>query len=325
VHVRLTLSILIMITILNHKIDKIRLYRKFTPKKMDVYSAILKATSNYLTKVPQHLVGNTYITIFHEACDGKPFGTLAKDNDQSVSTKIIYTFSGTMDHGGVVGIEFCPFKLSEENWESFRTLLTITLPYGAASLVQTFKVSSYEYATDVLLPMEELKCLVIPFVKHVNTHFHEDGTLYLGHDYSPTSHKIYDKQKQLNEKKFVTVDKDVTRFETTVKGGGLRLTTLHMMKPPSSRVLLVQSSLLTKYLSNHPKEFVRNFVVDVLHGGSTAQELYLELPPKQRTVITKALKPLAINLNQYEPTELKWKNWITGKQNEILKNILFEH
>lgn len=320
-HIMLSL-LYYMITIKSHKLDKLRLYRRFGSKTMESYKAILKATKDQLAQVPQNLVGNTYTTVFHEKCEGKPFGILAETNTQAVSTGIRFTFAGSAKNTAVVGVEFSPFKLGEKDWSNLRAILETTLPNGAISLVETFKVGSLEYATDLLLPMDELRCLIVPFVKTIDKTYLAEGTLYLGHENAPLSHKIYDKQKQLLNTNQVILNKDVTRVETTIKGCGLRLTTLHNLKRPADNVVLVRSTKLLQLLSHNPPDYLKAFIQGVLDGISTAQELYLDLKPKQRTALVKVLKPHSINLNYFEATDSKWVSWIKHAQDHILKNLL---
>lgn len=217
-----------------------------------------------------------------------------------------------------ISIACNPTRMADDDWADFLGLLETMFPYGPKQVWETFRISALEVAVDVKVPVGELICLA-PKVTMFNTGFHADGSLYLGHKFGRRSYCIYDKRKQLAEKKKVDLSYDLTRIEATLRQTGKTLGQLVEFSKPFGNLLAFRRAELVKLRKKFPLSIELYAFAKAVLGGGLAQQAYADLDPYSRKKLLKLLKPVALDLNA---DTHHWTDWIAAQQVAIQKKFL---
>ncbi len=291
-----------MITIKTRRLDRVTLVRRYLSLKAEASFlaalgvANIHACNGYLKKI-----GKEHATVFTKSYDGK-----------ASSTGISFGFSSVQKRPAIA-INFTPSLLAEDDWVDFFSLMDTMFDHGGKEVWESFKVSKLEIALDIKVPFSEVVCLA-PQIKTVDISYLKRGTLYLGHEYGHRSYCIYDKRKQLAEKKKVDLDHDLTRIEVRHRNLGKTLGQIDGLANPFGRLIAIRKTALVLLRDSHPQDFeFRAFVKSIL-AGYPAQYAYLELDAYSRKRITKLLRKGALNLNGEEQ---HWQGWIIQQQSML--------
>lgn len=205
-----------------------------------------------------------------------------------------------------VAISFNPYKLSDDDWADFLGMLEVVFENGPAEVWSNFKLSRLEVAMDVKVPFQELVC-VVPKITVVDPQYWTKGTLYLGHRYGARSYCIYDKRKQLAEKKVVDLGHDLTRVEVTLRGTGKTLGQFSTLCKPFGNLVVVRKSSVIGLQKKSPTSIELSTLVKGVLAGGIAQNIYLDMDSYSRKLLLKRLKSVALNLNG---TFDDWNGWV---------------
>jgi hypothetical protein len=275
-----------MITIINPNLDKITLSRSFsslTEFNKCLGKARYKRTIGDL-HYPKFKVSK-YQTIFVKQypLDQKP---------------CVYFKFGSTKKGSIAWVDFTPTKLDLDSW--IDTVFTcVEIFWG--DFFQEFRIQNIELDMDIKSPMEEF-IFIAPKTRIENTYYQQKGSLYLGSKYSPNSFIIYDKQKQLYEKKHKVIPHSLTRIEARIRRVNLPMSQLSTLDNPFKSILVIP----LKRLTNIPLHKATTVFLDAIHSGRTGQEAYQEQGKEGRRALLQALSQMALRLGHCK----SWGLWL---------------
>lgn len=274
-----------MITIIHQKLDKLVLSKSFTTlEEREIFNlAVSRAMFLWGQGELGRRVGK-YQTIF------------LKHYPEKTS---IYIKFGANKNGAIVWIDFNPSKLDLESWIDF-IFLCVEL-FGENTVYETFKIQLIELAMDVNKPMSDF-IFIASGISNQNTLFKDNGTLYLGAKYSNRTFIIYDKQKQLQEKKNKTISYPLTRVEARIRGINITINQLDSLESPFKPLLVIPISKLETLKQD---KALYSFTQS-LNQGLTGQEAYRQQNKEARKRLLKLLAPHSIKLGHSNKHWLKW-------------------
>lgn len=275
-----------MITIIRPKLDKITLSRSFpslTEFNNSLGRAIYKRTIGELC-YPKFKVSK-YQTVF------------VKQYPLDESPCVYYKF-GSTKKGALAWVDFTPTKLDLDSWiDSIYTCVEI---FGD-DFFQDFSIQNIELDMDIRRPMEDF-IFIAPKTRIENTYYQQKGSIYLGSKYSPNSFIVYDKQKQLYEKKQKVIPHSLTRIEARIRRVNLPMSQLSTLDNPFKSILVIPRKRLTNIPLNKP---ITAFL-DALQAGRTGQEAYQQQHKEGRRTLLQALSQKALRLGHCK----SWGLWL---------------
>lgn len=274
-----------MITIIHQKLDKLVLSKSFTTlEEREIFNLAFNRAI-FLRKQGElnRRVGK-YQTIF------------LKHYPEKTS---IYIKFGANKNGAIVWIDFNPSKLDWESWIDF-TFLCVEL-FGENTVYETFKIQLLELAMDINKPMSDYIFLASG-ISNQNTLFKDNGTLYLGAKYSNRTFIIYDKQKQLQDKKNQIFPHPLTRVEARIRGTNLTMNQLDSLESPFKPLLVIPKSKL----ENLKQDKALYSFTQSIQQGITGQEAYRQQGKEARKHLLELLNPHSIKLGHSNKHWLKW-------------------
>ncbi len=282
-----------MITIIHQKLDKLVLSKSFTTleEKENFSLAVSRAMFLWGQGELNRRVGK-YQTIF------------LKHYPEKTS---IYIKFGANKNGAIVWIDFNPSKLDWESWIDF-TFLCVEL-FGENTVYETFKIQLLELAMDINKPMSDYIFLASG-ISNQNTLFKDNGTLYLGAKYSNRTFIIYDKQKQLQEKKSKIVSHPITRVEARIRGTNLTMNQLHTIESPFKPLLVIPKSKLESLKLANQDKTLYSFTQSI-QQGITGQEAYRQQGKEARKHLLEVFTPHSLKLGH---SKEHWGKWIEYKR-----------
>jgi hypothetical protein len=170
-----------------------------------------------------------------------------------------------------------------------------------AEFFDAAKISEVEIAIDIEGVQKESCFFVDRKVRVHNPLLEAQGTLYLGGENSKNQLCIYDKQKEVKEKRGVSFPQPWTRIEATLRGSGLALNEMHTLKCPFESLLVIEAAKLK-----------------AMNGGKVIEQFKrrvfeLGLHPQCAYQVSDAKEELADALNDAAPDwyqrELIWKGF----------------
>ena len=296
-----------MVTVMTRRLDRITLVCRYQSAKAGAcFLGTLAAANIHAINGELKKFKYKHSTVFNKSYDG---GTS--------STGVSFSFS-SVQKKPAISIKFTPALLGEADWVDFRSLLETMFNFGAKEVWENFKVSKLEIALDVKVPFSEMVCIA-PKITEIDFSLVKDGTLYLGHKLGHRSYCIYDKRKQLHEKKKVDLDHDLTRIEVRLRSLGKTLGQLDSLTSPFGRLIAVRKKTLSRLLEQYPLDLYLKSFIKTIIAGCPAQYAYLDLDGYTRKRISKLLRTNGLNLNGAEGY---WQVWITRQRQNLLKNFL---
>lgn len=241
------------------------------------------------------------ITSKHRTVFWKPY------MGKTISTAIRFEF-GASKKGHTIAIEFVPSKLTDDEWADF--LGCCNLIVGVQSLMKNFKIQLLELAMDVRRPMSEY-VFVAPALKVSNIYYSAKGTIYIGAKSGRRSFTIYDKQKQLFEKKNVHVPHALMRIESKTRRLQIGISSLGLVASPFHSLLVVSKPVLAEIQIGVTHDAVLKTFCDSTLNGMSGQDAYWEHGTEARKHIIKRLRPYALKLAN---SPKHWAQWIAGQQ-----------
>lgn len=293
-----------MLTIACRRIDRVKLIRTFpTQSEMGVFNGALYGVNvqadNKELKKQNNLKAHT--TEFIRFGKGKQGGTDFRFRFLSVKKS------------AAIAIDFTPSMFGNDMWAEFIGAMDVLFEFGAAYVWENFRVSSLEIAYDVKAKFQGVVCIA-PGVTTINSNDLDKGTLYLGNEYAHRSYCIYDKRKQLFEKKKVDLPEERTRIEVTLRSLGMTLGQIVVLDRPFGNLLAVRRELLEKLAKKYSGDVaVLNFIESIF-AGKIAQEAYLELNSGGRKRVAQVLRQHAFTLHSDGDV---WKKWIVSQCNQL--------
>lgn len=289
-----------MITIKTRRLDRVTLVRRYLSMKANAeFLGAMGVANVHASNGDLKKFSKKHATVFTKSYAGKTWGTGISFSFSSVQKK------------PAIAINCTPSMLAEEGWADFSSLLDTMFNHGGKEVWESFKVSKLEIALDLKVPFSEMVCLA-PQIKTIDISYLKSGTLYLGHEYGHRSYCIYDKRKQLAEKKKVDLDHDLTRIEVRHRNLGKALGQLDGLANPFGRLIAIRKTALIRLRDSHPQDFEFVAFVKSILAGYPAQFAYLELDAYSRKRIAKLLRKVALSLNGKEE---HWQDWIVQQQN----------
>jgi len=295
-----------MITICYRRLDRVTLLRRYaSPKAVTEFNGTLgvafaHAANGYLTKYP-----HKHSTVFSKSYDGKEWGT-------GVSFRFF-----SLQKKPAIAISCTPALLAQDDWVDFNSLIETMFNFGVKEVWEEFKVSKLEVAMDVAIPFAEMVCFS-PGITATDTSCLKDGTMYIGARYGRRSFCIYDKRKQLLEKKKFKLGKDLTRVEVRLRSLGKSLSQFANLDNPFGKLIAVRKSGLVQLAEQYPLDFeLRDFVKSSLAGG-IAQHAYLDLDIYTRKRLVKLLRSRALPLNG---DKSKLNAWLQNQLQHMKNNL----
>lgn len=275
-----------MLTIINPNLDKITLSKSFpllTEFNNSLSRAIYKRTIGDL-HYPKFKVSK-YQTIFVKQypLDQKP---------------CVYFKFGSTKKGALAWVDFTPNKLDLDSW--IDTIYTCVEIFGEGFL-QEFRIQNIELDMDIKRPMEDF-IFISPKTRIENTYYQQKGSLYLGSKYSPNSFIVYDKKKQLYEKKHKVIPHPLTRIEARIRRINLPMSHLPALNNPFKSILVIPR----KRLTNIPLHAPITAFLDAIQAGRTGQEAYQQQGKEARRMLLQALSQIALRLGHCK----SWTSWL---------------
>lgn len=284
-----------MITVMTRRLDRITLVRASYSQALEQSAiATFGIVNDYAKQGDLDKQSEEHRTIFSKSYPGKQEGTGVSFDFYSIKGKL------------AIAISLNPSKLSDDDWADFLGMLEVMFDGGPSEVWGSFKLSMLEVAMDVKVPPQELVG-VVPKITVVNQYYLTKGTLYLGHKYGARSYRIYDKRKQLFEKKAVDLDHDLTRIEVTLRKTKKTLGQFSTLCDPFGNLLVVRKSSVIALQKKCPTSIELNVFAKGLLAGGVAQNIYLDMDSYSRKLLLKRLEPIALNLNG---TAENWKGWV---------------
>lgn len=275
-----------MLTIINPNLDKITLSKSFsllTEFNKCLGRAIYKRTIGNVD-YPKFKVSK-YQTIFVKQypLDENP---------------CVYLKFGSTKKGALAWIDFNPNKLDLDSW--IDTIYTCVEIFGE-DFLQEFRIQNIELDMDIRRPMEDF-IFIAPKTRIENTYYQQKGSIYLGSKYSPNSFIVYDKQKQLYEKKQKVIPHSLTRIEARIRRVNLPMSQLSTLDNPFKSILVIPRKRLTNIPLNKP---ITAFL-DAIQAGRTGQEAYQQQGKEGRRALLQALSQIALRLDHFK----SWTSWL---------------
>ena len=296
-----------MLTIKIRRLDQVTLTRRYlSPSSLGEFYDTLGVAWLHASGGEFEVVKKEYVTTFSKSYLGKKWGA-----------GISFDFFGVQKKPAIA-INCTPSKMAEEEWEDFIWLLASMFPDGPEQVWSDFKISALEIVVDVKVPLDELVCLA-PKVTIVETGYRKRGTLYLGHEYGRRSYCLYDKRRQLAQKKKTNLGYELSRIEVTLRQTGKYLSQLVEISRPFGNLLVLRKPALIKLREENPLSIELSAFTSAVLSGAVAQLAYLDLDPYSRKLLLKLLKPVALNLNAKTQD---WDVWIAKQQSAFQAKFL---
>lgn len=288
-----------MILIVNRRLDKFRLLRRYTSALgYQLFIQTLAAANTFASAGELKKKKKDHRTIFWKRYKG---------SDESTGLSIVF-FS--VQKEPAISIEISPRKLSHDDLIDAKSFFVVL---GLDNFWQTFKVASVEVAMDVRIPFKEMAFLA-PGVKTSRTDYLSDGTLYIGSLTGRRRFRLYDKGKHLKDMKGIEIDHPLTRIEAVHQGLGIHLDELHTLENPFGRLLAVPVALIDDLTEKHPSDYEFAHFCMRMKQGLSGHDAYWELDQSARKRIAKYLRPLSLKLNGKEE---RWQAWIAQQQEKL--------
>lgn len=286
-----------MITIIQRRLDKLRLIKTFhTKSSKSEYNQSLDSAMFLAEQGQLKRITGKYRTIFYkDYLDGKEKATLRFD-------------FGPSKLGGVAAIDCTPFKLTDSAWVDMADLFQEI--FGKGKVYKEFRIQLMELALDVRRPMSDF-IFIAEGLSASNNYYLDKGTMYLGTKYGKRSFCIYDKAKQLSEKKDLTTPYPLTRIEARRRGMGVTLSKLISVPYPFGTLVVVPRANLEDVAKHHSYDKGFKAFLAAVSSGVTGQEAYRDQDAKGRKRLLKLLRPHALKLGKTTPKH--WTQWIEGR------------
>ena len=295
-----------MLTIVTKRMDRVTLVRCYSLKDVARYTKTLNEAKNHAANGFLKRFNREHSTLFTKAYEGK-----------ASSTGISFTFSSVQKKSAIaIGVN--PALMSEDDWADFLSFLETMFDYGGKEVWESFRLSKLEIAMDVKVPFSEMVCFA-PQITEIDTRYLNNGTLYIGHKFGHRSFCIYDKRKQLAEKKKVDLGHDRTRIEVRHRNLGKTFGQLEGMAAPFGRLIAIRKLALNRLMQRHPLDYKLKAFIESIMDGQTAQEAYLELDSYTRKRITKLVRQGALQLNS---EKMNWLHWFAQQQHDLKTRFL---
>ncbi len=293
-----------MITVMTRRLDRVTLVRASNSHVVEQAAiASFGIANDYAKNGDLKKQPKKHRTIFTKSYPGTYKGTGVSFDFFSINGKL------------AIAISCNPSKLSDDDWADFLGMLEGMFDGGPSEVWSSFKLSKLEVAMDVKVPLQELVC-VVPKITEVNQQYQAKGTLYLGHKYGARSYCIYNKRKQLLEKKAVDLDHDLSRVEVRLRNIKKPLGEFSTLCQPFGNLLVVRKSSVIALQKKTPTSIELNVFSKGLLAGGVAQNIYLDMDSYSRKLLLKRLKSVALNLNG---TTDNWNGWVK-RQAEMLES-----
>lgn len=293
-----------MITIINRKLDKLRLIRTYPTKYWkQEWKESLGVAKDFVKSGELKQITGKYRTVFWKAYEGK---------DEPTGLRIAF---GSSKNGFIIAIDFTPSKLTSDEWADVKGYFDSIV--GVGTVWTDFRIQVMELAMDVKRPMSDF-VFIAPALRSSYTPLLKYGTLYLGAKYGQRSFCIYDKQKQLKEVKKKSIPHPLTRIESRRRGGQVTLSKLLQVQNPFSSLLVVPRDRLDKIKKHHPTDTVfLTFRANIVKG-MTGHDAYWEHDAEERKRIVKLLRPHALKL---DGSNKHWTQWVTKQLAYLAQNF----
>lgn len=204
-----------------------------------------------------------------------------------------------------LAIKFCPRKLTEDEWADVISWFQVLI--GVGEVWDSFRLSTAEICVDLLIPYTDL-VFFDPDKKISDDFYHQQGLLYIGSKKGRRSSRIYDKRKQLVEKKGLQLAYPLTRIEVIQAGLKLRVSEFAKLKQPFGKLIALRKDVLevlkNKYASD--VEFCE-FCAQVL-AGAAGNCAFWKKDASVRKRIVKILRPHRIGLHASNEQWGFWKS-----------------
>lgn len=282
-----------MITIINRRVDKLRLIKTYPTKHTKseynkcFYMAIANAKHGHLKRIT-----GKYRSIF-----------VKEYNDGDEKTTLRFDF-GPSKNGSTIAIDFVPRLLTDKAWGDVGALFSEL--FGENVVWNTFKIQVLELAMDVKRNMDEF-VFFAEGIKSSNTNFLKNGTLYLGAKYGKRSFRIYDKRKQLKDKKGKFIGYPLTRIESVHRGLQITLAKLQTVPSPFSRLISLPKEKYQEIKKTHAASKVTVSFIKAIESGLTAHDAYWMHNADARKHLLKVIRPYSLKLGA---SHKHWADWV---------------
>lgn len=299
-----------MVTIKIRRIDRLVLLRVYKKQaELSEFTETLSVANEHVDNKYLKKIKNKNSTVYYLRYQGN-----------NSPTGVSFRFFSVQKYSAI-SIECNPSKLAEDDWADFQSFMSTMFHDGPKEACKTFKVSSLEVACDVKVPLDDLVILA-PRISIINQYYLDKGTLYLGHEYGRRSFCIYDKRKQLAEKKGIFLDHDLTRIEVTLRQMGQKLGDLDIGEKPFGGLVVLRKSLLLNGAGKFPDIAEVQAFVKAIQEGCVGQQVYLAMSPHSRRRLLKSLRPYALKLNSGQHG---LGEWFLGQKQAILSKFNVSH
>lgn len=282
-----------MLTIINPNLDKITLSRSF--------SSLTEFNKCLGRAIYKRTIGDLHYSKFKVS----KYQTVFVKQYPLDENPCVYFKFGSTKKGAIAWVDFTPNKLDLDSW--IDTIFTcVEIFWG--DFFQEFRIQNIELDMDIKSPMEEF-IFIAPKTRIENTYYQQKGSIYLGSKYSPHSFIIYDKQKQLYEKKHKVIPHSLTRIEARIRRVNLPMSQLPALNNPFKSILVIPLKRLTNIPLNKP---ITAFL-DALQAGSTGQEAYQQQGKEGRRALLQALSQIALRLGHCK----SWTSWLQHQHEHL--------
>jgi hypothetical protein len=183
-------------------------------------------------------------------------------------------------------VEFNPSILDPESTELLADHLSMLFESGATTLIKHGVATYAEFPIDVSEAAFNDYMYFDTRMKTSNASYGAKGTMYLGASNGNRQIVVYDKSKQMFEKKNSIIEPTI-RLEAKLRGAKkFKLADILNLEAPHSGLIVVAKSDLAT--STHP--LVKDLVSDLSKTNSSPQVVYQHFPKGQRKKLTGAAK-----------------------------------
>lgn len=275
-------------------LDKIRLVKSF-PKEQGYkqYNAHIAAAHGLIGTDDFGMLHEPHQTIFYKGFKGK-----LERNGLRISF-------GSSSIGTYIAVESTPHKLTDDEWVEVRAYLQVV--FGGAEIVANeFRLFEIEFAVDIPLSMSEL-VIFAPKFRKINLSNQADGQVAIGSKQGNRWIRIYDKKKQLKEKKGIAISGELTRIEFVVRRLPFTLGQCESFPSPFDDLIVLYKSQIPEIRKGNPTDFGLRHFCDKVMKGATGHIAYWDVEDAgMRKSVCKLLRPFSLGLAGEKNDWVQW-------------------
>lgn len=279
-------------------LDKMRFLKSF-PKQHGYmqYKSHLGAAHQQVAKGDFKLIHVPHQTVFY-----KPF----KGANEKTGLRISF---GSSSAGTYIAIECTPRKLTDDEWIEARECLT-SIFGGPEFIAKKFRLFELEFAVDIPQPISNF-IYVAPRLRAKNTLAEIKGWTVFGSKQGNRYIRIYDKKKQLKQKKGILVSHPQTRIEVVRRRLETTLDKCISFPNPFGEIIALPRHLIPDIRKKYPTDYALSHFCGKISKGATGQVAYWDIEDADlRKLVCKRIEPFAFDL---VGKASEWDKWISAE------------